>query len=30
MGDLVQADAELAAMYHECRAKHRALVEAVK
>jgi hypothetical protein len=30
LGDLVLADAELAAMYLECQAKHRALVEAIK
>ena len=30
MGDLVIADAELAALYNECRARHKALVEAIK
>lgn len=29
MGDLVKADAELAALYHECRDRHRKLSEAV-
>jgi hypothetical protein len=30
MGDLLQADIDLANLYHECKLRHRALVEAIK
>lgn len=30
MGDLIVADAELAALYNECRARHGAILEVLK